>query len=285
MASNGKIPSSDLNPINGNSGDKDRLAKSGKAAGAWNSMCQEAKKKGMAIPYPTGPSSSYRTYDDQVHFYNNQPPVAAYPGTSNHGWGKAVDVATQSGVNTVKSIGGKYGWHWGEAPSEWWHVTYYGGWDGGNPGPSDQGPSAQNLKKGDKGEDVHTYQGRLKRLGYHPLKDEYSESRFGDQTDDITRRFQKNNGLTVDGVAGKKTMDNLKASLENVDRNKSTDKEDHLIDLWYREHKDKDRQAIRDQMKKIEKEAEPNDWDVHERRVRWNTLNQVTGKHDKVHVG
>jgi LAS superfamily LD-carboxypeptidase LdcB len=50
----------------------------------------------------------------------------AYPGTSNHGWGRAVDI---SGANTqkwIKDNGYKYGWCWGEVTSEPWHFTFCG---------------------------------------------------------------------------------------------------------------------------------------------------------------
>lgn len=286
MASNGKLPADDLKPVNGPNGSADRLRKSGKSAAGWNAMCAEAKKKGMAIPYPGGPNSSYRDYDSQVYFYDlylsGEGNLAAYPGTSNHGWGNAVDTATTNGVATVKSIGGKYGWRWGEVQSEWWHVTYYGGYTGDNPGPVDE--SVLPLKQGDKGKDVHTLQGRLKRLGYHPLKDEYSESRFGSQTEQIVKRFQTNNDLSADGVVGDKTYDRIKAKLHDVDRNRLTDNEDHWVDLFYRHHKESDRRRLLDQRQTIYDCANPNDWDVHDRRIRYDTLGQIANKHDKIHV-
>ena len=235
MAANGKLSSDDLKPVNGANGSADRLRKSGKAAAAWNAMCHEAKKKGMAIPAPTGPNSSYRTYQMQEYYWrlyqSGRGNVAAYPGTSNHGWGNAVDVQTTAGVATVKAIGGKYGWRWGEAPSEWWHVTYYGGYSGDNPGPVDEKQGPLPLKRGDHGEDVHTLQGRLKRLGFHPLKDEYSNATFGSQTEQIVKRFQANNGMKVDGVVGSQTYDEIKQRLGAVDRLELTDDEDRLVDL------------------------------------------------------
>ena len=289
MSSNGKLKDDELNPINGPNGKYDRWAKNGKAAGAWNSMCKEAKNKGMAIPYPTGSASSYRTYEQQQGFYNDyingNGPVAAYPGTSNQGWGKATDCATSAGVSTVKAIGGKYGIRWGEAPSEWWHVTYYGGWTGGNPGPCDKEPEGVTpLKRGDKGEDVHTLQGRLKRLGFHPLKDEYSNSTFGSQTEQVVKRFQKNNSLAVDGIVGDKTYDEIKQRLNKIDRNNLTEDEDHWVDLFYRHHQKDDKERLKKQMQKIYDCAHPNDWDVHDRRIRYDTLNQIVNKHDKIHV-
>ena len=287
MASNGKLPADQLAPINGPNGKADRLAKGGSAAG-WNAMCHKAKKKGMAIPYPTGPNSSYRDYESQQYFYDQYlyhgGNLAAYPGTSNHGWGDAVDCATSSGVSTIKSIGREFGWYWGEVQSEWWRVTFNGSYGGSNPGPVDEDTSVVPLKQGDKGKDVHDLQGRLKRLGFHPLKDEYSNSKFGSQTEQIVKRFQQNNGLKVDGVVGHNTYDEIKRRLKTIDRLSLTADEDHLVDNLYRHHRDKDFAALRDQLDKIHGCAHPNDWDVHDRKQRYDTINQIVNKHGKLHV-
>jgi LAS superfamily LD-carboxypeptidase LdcB len=37
-------------------------------------------------------TDSYRTYAGQVRLYGEKPALAAVPGTSNHGWGLAVDL-------------------------------------------------------------------------------------------------------------------------------------------------------------------------------------------------
>jgi hypothetical protein len=44
--------------------------------------------------------------------------------SSNHGFGMAIDVKGSSAKKWVKANGTKYGWWWGEAPSEDWHFTY-----------------------------------------------------------------------------------------------------------------------------------------------------------------
>jgi hypothetical protein len=44
--------------------------------------------------------------------------------TSNHGWGIAIDVANNDAKAWIRKNGVKYGWWWGEAPSEDWHFTY-----------------------------------------------------------------------------------------------------------------------------------------------------------------
>jgi LAS superfamily LD-carboxypeptidase LdcB len=37
-------------------------------------------------------TDSYRSYSSQVDLYGRKPSLAALPGTSNHGWGLAVDL-------------------------------------------------------------------------------------------------------------------------------------------------------------------------------------------------
>jgi hypothetical protein len=134
MSENGQLPPSELAPIQNG-----RLAI--KAAAAWNAMNVEARSKGTELR-PTGSKSSYRTYAQQVELYNaylnGTGNLAAKPGTSNHGWGLAVDVATQSMRSTIDRVGEKYGWakKWSDAPSEWWHIKYRDGvWSGKDPGP------------------------------------------------------------------------------------------------------------------------------------------------------
>ena len=242
----------------------------------------------MAIPYPGGPNCSYRDYDSQVYYWNlyqsGQGNVAAYPGTSNHGWGKAVDVATTNGVSTVKAIGGKYGWKWGEAPHEWWHVTYYGGYTATTPAPSTKTrrhpaqARRQRQRRTDHARPAQTArlppaQGRVLRETLRPA------DRAGRQALPEEQRPR-----SVDGVVGDKTYDRIKGQLHDVDRNRLTDNEDHWVDLYYRHHKEADRKRLLEQMETIEKAAEPNDWDVHDRKIRHATLAQIANKHDKIHV-
>lgn len=52
-------------------------------------------------------------------------PVAR-PGTSNHGWGRAIDISPKNVQDWIRSNGSKYGWCWGEVKSEPWHFTFCG---------------------------------------------------------------------------------------------------------------------------------------------------------------
>ena len=59
-------------------------------------------------------NSAYRTYDDQVRIKNELGDVAATPGTSNHGFGLAVDLADRNGTR-VNPITTKKEWNWIQA--------------------------------------------------------------------------------------------------------------------------------------------------------------------------
>ena len=62
--------------------------------------------------------------------------------------------------------------------------------------------ATRNLKKGCTGSDVKTLQKKLKKLGYYSGGIDGS---FGPVTDAAVRKFQKANGLKVDGIVGPKT--------------------------------------------------------------------------------
>ena len=121
MSSNGRLTSSELTAI-----PSGRLEHN--AARGWNAG---PAKAGLL---PLGPQSSYRDYSNQQYFWNlyqsGRGNLAAFPGTSNHGWGKAVDLKAPWMRNWIDAHGAKYGWKKVEAPSEWWHVNYVGGFTG-----------------------------------------------------------------------------------------------------------------------------------------------------------
>jgi hypothetical protein len=137
VSANGRLKPSELAPIlNG------RLRID--AAAAWNAMNVQARALGVELR-PTGSKSSYRTYAQQVELYgaylNGTGNLAAQPGSSNHGWGLAVDVASQDMRAMIDRIGEPYGWskRWSDAPSEWWHIKWAeGSWSGADPGPAGQ---------------------------------------------------------------------------------------------------------------------------------------------------
>jgi hypothetical protein len=83
-------------------------------------------------------TDSYRTYDSQVTLYGQKPALAAVPGTSNHGWGLAVDLC--GGIDAYGTAqyqwmvanAGRFGWlhpTWadqGNGREEPWHWEYAG---------------------------------------------------------------------------------------------------------------------------------------------------------------
>ena len=61
-------------------------------------------------------TDSYRTFSEQISLYGRKPGLAAVPGTSNHGWGLALDLC--GGIE-----------HFGSAAHEWMRANAPGfGW-------------------------------------------------------------------------------------------------------------------------------------------------------------
>lgn len=100
------------------------------AALTWNAMHAAYVADGghPADFAPAGPVSSARPRSAQDHFWTHQPPPAAPPYTSNHGWAIAVDVKTRQAVAWLLKHAAKYGWSWdeGRRVGEWWHYRYIG---------------------------------------------------------------------------------------------------------------------------------------------------------------
>lgn len=69
---------------------------------------------------------SYRIWQG-VRWYHAFGPTTAVPGTSNHGWGLAIDfVVTSSWQTWMLANAGRFGWSW-EIQSEAWHLRYVAG--------------------------------------------------------------------------------------------------------------------------------------------------------------
>ena len=71
----------------------------------------------------------------------------------------------------------------------------------------------KTVKVGDRGEDVLQLQRRLTELGYYTGE---VDGAFGNQTRRSVERFQYQNGLSVDGIAGKRTLTVLYESTDVV---------------------------------------------------------------------
>lgn len=145
---NGQLPSKLLVPVG--SGHLHHLA-----ADAWNAMVVAAKKDKIVLK-PTSRLDLYRPYEEQRRTFlvryqdkNNGSKVtrnwegkiwylkkgyapSAVPGTSNHGWGLAVDVAEAHGktLEWLKKNAHKYGFSWEVRMgpnAEAWHIRYHSG--------------------------------------------------------------------------------------------------------------------------------------------------------------
>lgn len=193
MSENGKLPASDLAPIPGGELQKD-------AAAAWNAPGGPAD----AGLRPGGSMSSYRTYEEQQYFWNlyqsGQGNLAAYPGTSNHGWGLAVDIPNAWEQSWIREHGPHFGWEKTEAFSEAWHFTYV-------PGVFKAPPAFKALHKGSRGPRVVKY---TKRLAFirHPEHGPYLKRwywKFKQPVKGAVIDFQHDHGLRRDGVIGPKT--------------------------------------------------------------------------------
>jgi Putative peptidoglycan binding domain/D-alanyl-D-alanine carboxypeptidase len=190
MASNGRLPKSELAPIPGGELRKD-------AAAAWNAPGGPAD----AGLRPTGSRSSYRTFAEQEYFwrlYQEGGALAAEPGTSNHGLGIAVDLAEPWMRDWIDECGAKFGWRKTEAMGEWWHVNFVGGVSF---------PTFKTLKHGRRGPRVVKFTRRLafirRRNGKPYLHRQFWK--FKDPVIEAVLAFQKAYGLTVDGEIGPKT--------------------------------------------------------------------------------
>jgi hypothetical protein len=130
---NGALPQSELSPIY-YPGATVYLQRD--AAAAWNAMREYCRARGVDL-YPKGPNSAYRTLAQQRLMKKLYGSNAATPGTSNHGLGIAVDLATQQMRKAIDRWGAQFGWSkkWSDASWEWWHIKYKKGvWHGTNPG-------------------------------------------------------------------------------------------------------------------------------------------------------
>ena len=121
---NGRIPESALAPITGST---ERMWVP--AATHLNSLIADAKAAGVTI----GVTDGYRDYDAQVRLAQtkglySQGGLAATPGTSEHGWGLAVDLKLDATAQAwMRANGAKYGfveavarepWHWEFQPDK-----------------------------------------------------------------------------------------------------------------------------------------------------------------------
>lgn len=109
------------------------------AAEAFTAMVAAAAQDGIRLTA----GSAFRSVVEQAGLYAQYvarrftPPIVAKPGTSNHGLGIAVDIATSPGVSVhygtaaftwLQANAGNYGFSWaeGKAVNEPWHWVWVG---------------------------------------------------------------------------------------------------------------------------------------------------------------
>ena len=115
---NGRLPASALSSIGGGH----RLVKF--VAGAYLAMKSAAARAGVSW----GVTDSYRSYAAQLSVARrkglySKGGLAAVPGTSNHGWGRAVDLALNSrAYNWLRANAARFGFR--SIPREKWHWEY-----------------------------------------------------------------------------------------------------------------------------------------------------------------
>ncbi len=119
---NGKIPADALHEV-GSTGHRLWAP----AADALESLIADAARDGVTI----GITDSYRSYEAQVDVaarkgLYSQGGLAAVPGTSDHGWGMAVDLKLDDAAQSwMRANGGRYGFV-EDTPREPWHWAYEG---------------------------------------------------------------------------------------------------------------------------------------------------------------
>jgi hypothetical protein len=125
---NGRIPTKALKAI----GQGSHRLETG-AADAWTAMREAAAADGVALKL----TDSYRSFDQQVSVRQRKSHqvATAKPGTSVHGWGRAVDadVNDRNALTWLRANAGRYGWvnpAWaqkGGKSYEPWHWEFVGG--------------------------------------------------------------------------------------------------------------------------------------------------------------
>ena len=162
---NGKIPKSLLKEIVPTQYDPDLQGpgimhpEAADAMSALLAAAKEAGHPGLRVKY------SYRTIDKQWEKWRDYQAggnLAAYPGTSNHGWAVTGDMtwSQSSDIAWAHSNCQRFGYKF-DVPSENWHMTYQGGYK-----PDKGEDDDVNLEKYTDGWDL--YEERFKKQGKDP---------------------------------------------------------------------------------------------------------------------
>ncbi len=134
---NGRLPANDLCDVDFAVGHRLQCDAAASLAAA-NASYRAQTGKDLVM------TDSYRSYGLQVRTRALKPRTAGVPGTSNHGWGMAVDLDHDS-ARWLARNGADFGWvhpRWaraGGAKPEWWHLEYVAADVGGFVAPDPAG--------------------------------------------------------------------------------------------------------------------------------------------------
>lgn len=104
------------------------------------------------------------------------------------------------------------------APNFWgWMTKYFDYANATENAPEPLESPARDLRNGCEGEDVKALQTNLIRLGYSCGK-WGADGDFGDATEMAVRAFQRDHGLQIDGIAGRKTIAALDAAIAALEK-------------------------------------------------------------------
>ena len=180
------------------------------AFGSASAMTLAARKVGVTLVL----ADCYRDYAGQVYWRTWWCNVgkcgnAAVPGTSNHGWGKAIDFHDLSGglpttgaaYKWLKANAGRFGWNNPILTNEAWHWEWVG--DGGTMAGYQVRPGLFSwpLRSGMNNDEVKTLQSALTANGFPVGVDGV----YGPGTVAAVTAFQARNALAADGTVGNDT--------------------------------------------------------------------------------
>lgn len=199
---NGRIPLSELTPLGWPEADHLRLRDD-----AAKSLWRVAWRFELRFGKPLFITDAYRDYDTQVRLKKQKGPFAATPGTSNHGWGVAIDAASRINVDGSEEHdwfvreARAHGWVWPTWASDYnpangqhepWHMEYHPELDTRKGELNDAFP----LRRGSTGFRVIAMQ---RRLGLAV------DGILGTAGETAVKNFQRSRKLTPDGLVGPAT--------------------------------------------------------------------------------
>lgn len=220
MSSNGQLKPNELAPIAGGG----YLEK--EAARSWNAFANMMKRQ---HGFDVGVNDSYRPLGKPGDLnrgvwsqwaawerYQQGGNLAARPGTSNHGLGRALDLQPAT-IEAVRKYGDLFGWNHAhsDAQSEPWHHLYLSSQAHKNV-IDKWSPLVDDviIKQGDKGPATKTLKTLLKKHGYWPAIYPVVQG-FGALTTAQVKKFQTAYGIKSDGIVGPGTWKALRGPVKS----------------------------------------------------------------------